>query len=68
MLGNRDFFLNAANWLAESEELISIRAKPTDNRTLFLTSAQQNTILYSTTLFLPLLVLGLGAAVWWGRR
>ena len=67
-VGNRDFFLNAANWLAEAEELISIRAKPTDNRTLFLTSAQQNTILYSTTLFLPLLVLGLGAAVWWGRR
>ncbi len=67
-VGNRDFFLNAANWLAEAEELISIRAKPTDNRTIFLTSAQQNTILYSTTLFLPLLVLGLGAAIWWSRR
>ncbi len=67
-VGNRDFFLNAANWLAEAEELISIRAKPTDNRTIFLTGAQQNTILYSTTLFLPLLVLGLGAAVWWSRR
>ena len=66
--GNRDFFMNAANWLAEAEELISIRAKPTDNRTLFLTSAQQNTILYSTVIFLPLIVLAAGAAVWWSRR
>lgn len=66
--GNRDLFLNAANWLAEAEELISIRAKPTDNRTLFLTSAQQNTILYSTVIFLPLIVLAAGAAVWWSRR
>ena len=67
-LGNRDFFLNAANWLAEAEELISIRAKPTDNRTLFLTGAQQNTVLYSTVIFLPLAVIAAGAAVWWSRR
>ena len=67
-VGNRDFFLNAANWLAASEELISIRAKPTDTRTMFLTSAQMNTILYSTTIFLPLLVLAAGTAVWWSRR
>jgi ABC-type uncharacterized transport system involved in gliding motility auxiliary subunit len=67
-IGNRDLFLNAANWLAEAEELISIRAKPTDTRTMFLSAAQRNTILYSTTLFLPLLVLAAGAAVWWSRR
>ena len=67
-VGNRDFFLNAANWLAEAEELISIRPKPTDNRRLFLTGAQMNGVLYSTTLFLPLAVLAAGAAVWWSRR
>lgn len=67
-VGNRDLFLNAANWLSLSEELISIRAKPTDNRTMFLRQDQQNVILYSTTLFLPLLVLAAGATVWWSRR
>ena len=67
-VGNRDFVLNAANWLAEADELISIRARPPDQRTLFLTSAQQNTILYSTVIFLPLIVLAAGAAVWWSRR
>jgi ABC-type uncharacterized transport system involved in gliding motility auxiliary subunit len=67
-VGNRDLFLNAANWLAEADELISIRAKPTDNRTMFLTGAQMNMVLYSSVIFLPLLVLAGGAAVWWSRR
>jgi ABC-type uncharacterized transport system involved in gliding motility auxiliary subunit len=67
-VGNRDYFMNAANWLAEAEELIAIRPKPPDDRKMFLTGAQQNIVLYSTTLFLPLIVLGIGATVWWSRR
>jgi ABC-type uncharacterized transport system involved in gliding motility auxiliary subunit len=67
-VGNRDFFLNAANWVAESEELISIRPKPNDQRQVFLTGAQQNLVFFSTTLFLPLIIAAGGVIVWWTRR
>lgn len=67
-VGNRDLFLNAANWVVESEELISIRPKPTDQRQVFLTGAQTNLVFFSTTLFLPLTVFAAGVVVWWMRR
>ena len=67
-IGNVDFFVNAATWLAGDDELVSIPAKPQDNRTLVLTSAQQNFVLVSSVLFLPALVLAAGIAVWWSRR
>jgi ABC-type uncharacterized transport system involved in gliding motility auxiliary subunit len=67
-VGNPSFVANAASWLAGEEELISIQAKPPDNRTMFLSAAQQNFILVSSILFLPALVLAAGVAVWWSRR
>ncbi len=67
-IGNVDLFVNAATWLAGDDELVSIRPKPQDNRTLFLTGAQQNFVLVSSILFLPALVLAAGIAVWWSRR
>jgi ABC-type uncharacterized transport system involved in gliding motility auxiliary subunit len=66
--GNPTFFLNATNWLAGEEELISIRPKTEDVRRLFLSDAQRNTLLVTTILFLPAVVLALGVVVWWGRR
>ncbi|MFN8521899.1 MAG: Gldg family protein [Chloroflexota bacterium] len=65
---NRDFVLNAMNWLADAEELISIRARPSDDRKIFMSPAQQYAVLYSTALFAPALVLAGGVAVWWTRR
>jgi ABC-type uncharacterized transport system involved in gliding motility auxiliary subunit len=65
---NRDLFLNAANWLAQEEQLISIRPKERDTRNLFLSGAQSNLVLFSSTLFLPLIVLGMGGFIWWSRR
>ena len=65
---NRDLFLNAANWLAEDEQLISIRPRERDNRQLFLSAAQSNLVLFSSVLFVPLFVLAIGGFVWWSRR
>lgn len=65
---NRDLFLNGANWMAESEQLIAIRPKDTTQRNLFLTAAQSNLVLFSSTIFVPLIVLAIGGFVWWSRR
>ncbi|NOZ30161.1 MAG: GldG family protein [Chloroflexi bacterium] len=67
--GNADLFRNSVNWLAEEEALIAIGPKPPDIRTMQpLTPAQQKLIFYGTVIFLPLIVLALGGAVWWERR
>jgi ABC-type uncharacterized transport system involved in gliding motility auxiliary subunit len=66
--GNRDLFMNMANWLSNDEDLISIRPKePTDNR-LNMTARQMNVVFYESVLFLPLMVVLAGVAVWWKRR
>ena len=66
--GNRDLLLNSLNWLSEDEQLISVRSKVSQDRTLLLQGPQQNLLLYSSTLFLPLAVLAIGGYVWWQRR
>ncbi len=66
--GNVDLFLNAVNWLAEEEELISIRPKTQDTRQIVLTPPQMRLILYSSAGLLPLVILAIGAMVWWQRR
>lgn len=67
-VGNGDLFANSINWLAEEEELISIRPKPPDRRTVVLTAPRRRTIFYSSVVLLPLAVLGAGVFVWWRRR
>ncbi len=68
MVGNRDFFVNSVNWLTESEDLISIRPKPPEEHPILLTPAQQNLILFTSVILLPLIVLVAGGSVWWSRR
>ena len=65
---NRDFFMNALNWLAAEEDLISIRPKPPESQHLNLTAAQMSRILYLGVIGLPLLIVVTGTLVWWGRR
>lgn len=67
-LGNGDLFLNAVNWLAEDEALISIRPKPPEQRTANVNSANAPIILFSSIIALPLAVLLVGVSVWWRRR
>lgn len=67
--GNPDLFKNTVNWLTESEELIAIGPKPPDVRTVRpLTGGQQNLLLITTAVLMPLLILVAGAYVWWQRR
>jgi ABC-type uncharacterized transport system involved in gliding motility auxiliary subunit len=68
LAGNGDLFLNSVNWLAEEEELISIRPKPPVVRSLVLSPGQARFIQYSSLIFLPAAVLAVGVAVWWTRR
>ena len=68
ILGNGDFFLNSVAWLTESEDLISIRAKPTENRQLQLTGSQENWTFYISLIIMPLIVILMGIVIWWKRR
>jgi len=66
--GNRDLALNAVNWLASDEDLISIRPKDRDDRRITLTRAQMNWVRITSQFVLPLIVIFGGVSVWWRRR
>jgi gliding motility-associatede transport system auxiliary component len=65
---NGDLFLNSINWLAEEEDLISIRPKSMTNRSVTMSESQLYTFLLFTVALMPLAVLGSGAYIWWKRR
>ena len=66
--GNRDFFMNAVSWLAQSENLIAIRPREPQDRRLTLTSAQQQNIMLLSIFVIPGLVFASGIYNWWRRR
>jgi len=66
--GNRDWFLNTASWLAQQEDLISIRAKDPGDRRVDLTAAQSENIFWLTLAVIPALLIGNGIRVFWKRR
>ncbi|MHB0876411.1 MAG: GldG family protein [Anaerolineae bacterium] len=66
--GNGDLFLNSVNWLAEDENLISIRTQPTEDRTVMLTPQQGRAVQVVTIVLMPLAVAAVGVSVWWRRR
>jgi len=68
MQANSDMFLNVVNWLAEEEDLISIRTKPQEDRRVSLTPSQGKMVFYFSVIFLPLAVLVIGFAVFINRR
>jgi ABC-type uncharacterized transport system involved in gliding motility auxiliary subunit len=68
VLGNQTLFLDAANWVAEQDNLIDIRPPDATPRTLALIGWQLNLIAVSSVVLLPLAILAAGAAVWWTRR
>src|ERR1700682_3239834 len=66
--GNRDFALNAMNWLSSDEDLISIRPKEREDRRITMTRAQLNWVRIISQFLLPLAVVLVGVSVWWRRR
>ena len=66
--GNQTLFLNAADWVAQQDNLINIRPPDTTPRTMALIGWQMNLIGVSSIVLLPLAILAAGAAVWWTRR
>jgi len=66
--GNADLALNAINWLASDEDLISIRPKQQEDRRITMTRAQLSLVRVTSQFVLPLVVVVAGVAVWWKRR
>jgi ABC-type uncharacterized transport system involved in gliding motility auxiliary subunit len=65
---NGDLFQNSVNWLAQDEDLISVRPKSPKGRRVTLTQSQQNMMKWIGYVALPVAVLLTGAVVWWRRR
>jgi len=66
--GNRDLFLNMANWLAQQENLIAIRPVDPADRRIQLTADQIMLIRWLVLALFPLAFIAMGVRVWWTRR
>ena len=66
--GNGDLFMNTVNWLAEEEDLISIRARNPEDRRINLTQQQSRILLYLGVIVMPLLILSAGVWVYRNRK
>jgi ABC-type uncharacterized transport system involved in gliding motility auxiliary subunit len=65
---NGDLFYNTMDWLAQDENLISIRPKTVTNRQVTLTEAQRAGLQWLDLIFLPGIVILSGVYIWWKRR
>ena len=71
VLGNKDFFLNIVHWLAEAEELISVRHKEEESypfSPLFLTENQKKFIFWFSVVVQPLVILCIGIVIYTRRK
>jgi ABC-type uncharacterized transport system involved in gliding motility auxiliary subunit len=66
--GNRDFFLNVVNWLAQQENMIAIRAKEPSDRRVTMTADQQQRVYWLALFIIPGLIILAGVQSWWRRR
>ena len=65
---NGDLFFNTIDWLAQDENLISIRPKPATARRITLTEGQMAALQWFELLFLPGFVILVGVSIWWKHR
>jgi len=66
--GNRNLMLNMMNWLSSDEDLISIRPKQPEDRRITLNVLQFRWLIFTSQIFLPLIVIVGGVMVWAKRR
>jgi ABC-type uncharacterized transport system involved in gliding motility auxiliary subunit len=66
--GNKDLFINSVNWLADQEQMISIRPKVVEVSEVILDKASANHIFTVCVVISPLIVILLGAGVFLYRR
>ncbi|MGC2420956.1 MAG: hypothetical protein WA405_04820, partial [Candidatus Acidiferrales bacterium] len=66
--GNGDLFYNSIDWLAQDENLISIRPKTVENRSITLTESQAALLKWLDLFILPGIVIFSGIVIWWKRR
>ncbi len=65
--GNPDLFMNTVSWLAQQENLISIRPRAAADRRLTLTAQQQRMVLWMTVA-IPLMLFATAFFTWSRRR
>lgn len=66
--GNVDLGVNAFNWLAQDENLITIQPRATVDSQLKVTQGGLNLIAFIFLILLPAAFLFTGATIWWRRR
>jgi ABC-type uncharacterized transport system involved in gliding motility auxiliary subunit len=66
--GNRDLFLNTVSWLAQQENLISIRPRDPEDRRLTLSAQAQRNVALLAWLGIPGAIFALGIFGWMRRR
>jgi ABC-type uncharacterized transport system involved in gliding motility auxiliary subunit len=66
--GNLDVSLALINWLTHDDQLIPIPVKTTIDSQLDLSRAQAAVIGLGFLFVLPILLLSIGAWIWWSRR
>jgi ABC-type uncharacterized transport system involved in gliding motility auxiliary subunit len=66
--GNRDIFLNMANWVAQQEDMIAIRPRSPEDRPITMTADQSAYVFWFTLAIVPLLLFVNGFRVWWRKR
>ena len=67
-LFNRDFMLNALNWVIGEQQRVSIRARTLKASTKTITPEQFRSIFLVCALLLPEVVLIWGLSIWWLRK
>lgn len=68
MQGNGNLFMNMVGWLAQEEDLLSIRPKAPEDRKVVLSQSQQSMLRFLTLVIIPGAVLICGIVVWTRRR
>ena len=66
--GNVNLFMNTVNWLAQQENMISIRPRDPAERRLAMDNRQMVMVLVFSVLIVPIAVFGGGFYAWWRRR